>query len=597
MRFRSSSKDGFRVFAVTGVNTVSFAITATAAARVGLLGFAVERVDPQEDERYVMPGFKVFGSVVPHPDPTTPISTWDHPVQSFVWDDFTAKPSYRYEYLFHPLRGTPKRLDRTAEPLTLSVRTEPLYSDAEHDVFFNRGVASSQAYARRFGNRRPDDLPPQEQQQALQWLTRDLDDALLKFIARARPSDTLLCCFYEFRHRPVADALKAAIDRGVDVRVVVDGKVNESTDGDGRFHESFPREDNRRMIAAAKLPRDRIVLRAARRSAIAHNKFMVLLRGKGAAAQPAEVWTGSTNVSLGGLAGQTNVGHWVRNAELARAFQRYWALLAEDPGGGAGDAPATVRAKNAAFRREIEQLSPTPASIADVPRGVSAVFSPRAGLGMLDLYFKLVDEAANHACITLAFGINRRFKELLKDNTPQQALVFMLLEKADRPGKSATEPFLAINASNNVYKAWGSFLEDPVYHWARETNAKALGLNTHVSYVHSKFLLRDPLGDDPLVVTGSANFSDASTKENDENMILVRGDKRVADIYFTEFNRLFNHYYFRSVQESAKRMGTHRASELMLAEKPADWLPKYAPGTLRTKRVRVFAEMEGFTTT
>jgi phosphatidylserine/phosphatidylglycerophosphate/cardiolipin synthase-like enzyme len=73
-----------------------------------------------------------------------------------------------------------------------------------------------------------------------------------------------------------------------------------------------------------------------------------------------------------------------------------------------------------------------------------------------------------------------------------------------------------------------------------------------VSYIQSKFLLRDPLGLDPIVVTGSANFSPASTNA-DENMIVIRGDRRVADIYFTEFNRIFNHYYFRSVVEAPRR--------------------------------------------
>lgn len=43
------------------------------------------------------------------------------------------------------------------------------------DVVFNRGVASSQAYMRRFGGRSPDDQPtPQLRQQALDWLSRDL---------------------------------------------------------------------------------------------------------------------------------------------------------------------------------------------------------------------------------------------------------------------------------------------------------------------------------------------------------------------------------------------------------------------------------------
>src|SRR5439155_12902125 len=171
----------------------------------------------------------------------------------------------------------------------------------------------------------------------------------------------------------------------------------------------------------------------------------------------------------------------------------------------------------------------------------------------------------------------------------------------DVPNKKSTEKFVVLNASNNVYKAWGSYLQDPVYQWAKETNAGILGLNEHVSYIHSKFLLHDPLGDDPIVVTGSANFSDASTNDNDENMIVIRGSQRAADIYFTEFNRLFNHYYFRSVTEDVHRHATadqikKDAESLFLREKAADWLVKYAPGTLKTRRVGMYAGMQGFTT-
>lgn len=79
----------------------------------------------------------------------------------------------------------------------------------------------------------------------------------------------------------------------------------------------------------------------------------------------------------------------------------------------------------------------------------------------------------------------------------------------------------------------------------------------------------DPLGADPIV-TGSANFSDASTRKNDENMIIVRGDRRAADIYFTEFNKLFNHYYFRGVhQKTAKQPKSNGRGNLFLQEKPS----------------------------
>jgi hypothetical protein len=68
-----------------------------------------------------------------------------------------------------------------------------------------------------------------------------------------------------------------------------------------------------------------------------------------------------------------------------------------------------------------------------------------------------------------------------------------------REPQDSKKEFVGLNAVNNVYKAWGSFLREPLYQWAKETNAKALQLNQHVSYIHSKFLLMDPLGKDPIV--------------------------------------------------------------------------------------------------
>jgi phosphatidylserine/phosphatidylglycerophosphate/cardiolipin synthase-like enzyme len=121
-----------------------------------------------------------------------------------------------------------------------------------------------------------------------------------------------------------------------------------------------------------------------------------------------------------------------------------------------------------------------------------------------------------------------------------------------------------------------------------------LKINQHVSFIHSKFLLMDPLGDDPIIVSGSANFSTASTKENDENMLLIRGNQRAADIYFSEFNRLFFHYYFRSVQQSTLSTETDTKAASLFLDETDGWLKKYKPGSLRQKRVDVFARMRGF---
>jgi phosphatidylserine/phosphatidylglycerophosphate/cardiolipin synthase-like enzyme len=213
----------------------------------------------------------------------------------------------------------------------------------------------------------------------------------------------------------------------------------------------------------------------------------------------------------------------------------------------------------------------------------------------------MVDEAEGLSCITLAFGISEVFKELLKDNSTDSHISFFLLEKEDKPNPRGKKEFVGLNAANNVYKAWGSFLREPLYQWAKETNTSALGLNHHVSYIHSKFLLKDPLSKDPVVVTGSANFSAPSTNDNDENMLAIRGNQRVADIYFTEFNRIFYHYYFRSVQEQTRKVLDKEEKKrsdqqtLFLSESD-DWIKKYKAGSLKRKRVDIFKRIEGFET-
>ena len=603
MRFMSDVVKGLQVFSVTGVNTVSFAIAATDAARKGLLGFSVERFDPEENQRSFMRGYKVFRSLIPDPDETTNVSTFVHPIQSFVWDDFTAKADRRYVYSFLPFRGTAKQPKRDA-PIDIEVHTEPLFAPKEvHDVFFNRGVASSQVYAKRFHNQHPDLQPtPEKRQEAWEWLTRDLQGAIIKFIDDAKQGDELLCCFYEFRYRPVADALMRAIGRGADVKLIVDAKVNEFTDNKGNFHPSFPREDNLELLADVKFPMDRVVLRTQRDSYIQHNKFMVLVRN----GKPSAVWTGSTNISVGGIYGQTNVGHWVRDAATASAFVGYWKVLSTDP--GKNGTTAAARKANEQFRKDVEALAKQPKDRAEVAKGVTPVFSPRLKLDMLKLYASLVDSAAELSCITLAFGINKEFKSVLADNSPAASpLVMMMLEKADlppkkpkpgaKPPKNPPAPWVAINSTHNVYKAWGSFLRDAVHQFVRETDTRVMrddkgnAINSHVVYVHSKFLLQDPLGKDPLVVTGSANFSDPSTTANDENMLLIRGDYRAADIYFTEFNRIFAHYYYRAVQDARRAQHDDPDANVFLAEKPEDWLGKYKPGTFRTKKVDAYRKM------
>ncbi|OBJ53027.1 phospholipase D-like domain-containing protein [Mycobacterium sp. 1423905.2] len=581
MRFKSDAQRGIQLYAVAGTNVVSFGIRATETARKGLLGFAIRRKDLDTNESYWAQGYKVFKSLKLAPTPQTKVLTVYHPIQSLTWDDFYVQPGKKYEYEFYPFKGTPKEPDLKTPPAVIQVSTEK-HGVGKHDIFFNRGVTGSQSYAINFQNIAPDDQPtPDRKAEAYNWLGRGLDDALTEFISSASDGDAIRGCFYEFSYGRILDAFKEAIDRGVDVKLIVDEKENAT---------NTPRDANLAAISKAQLPRSAIIPRVKRPNDLQHNKFIVLLRGK--RRRPAEVWTGSTNLTTGGIFGQANVGHVVRDANTARTFLAYWELLATDPGGlGSGvKDPANLE-----FLTAVEQLTPTPKSLKDVALGITPIFSPRNNLEPLDLYLSMLTDAKSLACGTFAFGIARSWRKPLNDSG-ENRLRFLLLDKDDNPKPlKGEQTVIKLDWRDNIYEAHGSELGTPLGSWV-ETNNKKLGLNKWVNYVHLKFLLSDPLGPTPIVVTGSANFSSASTKENDENMILIKGDRRVADIYFTEFNRLWGHYYYRSVVEKTQRQKTVQTrssgqDNQFLSETPEGWLSKYAPDTLRTKRLNRYLTM------
>jgi phosphatidylserine/phosphatidylglycerophosphate/cardiolipin synthase-like enzyme len=97
-------------------------------------------------------------------------------------------------------------------------------------------------------------------------------------------------------------------------------------------------------------------------------------------------------------------------------------------------------------------------------------------------------------------------------------------------------------------------------------------------------MLIDPLSDDP-VIGGSANFSVASTKDNDENMVIVRGNTRLADIYLGEFMRLYSHHAFR------ESLQWRKPDEPPKHLRTDDWYQDYYGDTERAVRRRFFARV------
>jgi phosphatidylserine/phosphatidylglycerophosphate/cardiolipin synthase-like enzyme len=108
-------------------------------------------------------------------------------------------------------------------------------------------------------------------------------------------------------------------------------------------------------------------------------------------------------------------------------------------------------------------------------------------------------------------------------------------------------------------------------------------------YIHTKFMLVDPLSNDPLVVTGSANFSRPSQWKNDENMLVIRGDTRAADIYFGEYMRVFEHHYARYIVRKIRNEGGGDPNAGYLKEASDEWTPShFDPKSYKSKRRKYF---------
>lgn len=540
---------GLKVHAVSGTYVVLLGFDMAEADCDDLLGFSIHRTDHTENEAYFLRASKAFSETDPGFPPGSLYSTRDHPIQSFQWADYSAKPGHDYTYTITAKKGTPAALTPHAETV-IDITTESPES-GDHDVYFNRGVAASQAYVRRFGDRAPEDVPNRK---AFEWLSRGLNEALESFIRSCVPGrHALRIAAYEFNYDVFLALVKEVLDSGVDVKVVFDARRDK------------PKDANVAAVNAVGL-QDVSHRRTQPKSYISHNKFIVKLED----GQPKSLWTGGTNFSEGGIYGHSNVAHIVEEEAIAAKFLEYWLALRDDP-------------PSAPLKDSVETISPLPLGLP--PAGTTVLFSPRKNLDALEWYADRALNAQRGLFMTFAFGMNDIFKNVYANG--QAPFRLALMERLTRPMKpgperDAEERRIQIlrNMTENVFAVGGFISTNKIDGWVKE---RLSGLNSHVRYVHNKFMLVDPLTDDPLVIAGSANFSDASTRRNDENMVVTRGNRRVADIYLGEFMRMYSHHAFR---ESLQWRDPDDPPKPL---KTGDWWRDYFGETQRSTRRKYFA--------
>ena len=540
MRVRKDNGHGVSAHVIAGTHVVLLNFDATPAARKGLLGFSIHRTDHTENEKFWLLGFRTFEETEPNPGAGTLVTLEDHPVQAFSWGDYTAKPDHDYTYRIVARYGTPSKLtekkdDVRSTPVVIRIQTETEdVSQHTHTVFFNRGVAGSQAYARKFGNLNPQEWADQNNgsKAAFQWLSRGLEEAIIGFIDQAKDkSFALHACVYEFNLESVLDAFMRAKKNGAEVRIVFDDRKTKSKKTPAEATETateakgFTHPNPRSKVEPAKQGCDMIPRRQTP-SYISHNKFIVLLKN----GKPIEVWTGSTNFTKGGVFGQSNVGHLIKDSTIAARYHEYWKFISHDPD------TAHMKAFTNSFYPD--PVSPLPDD------SITPVFSPRKSENALDFYVEKMRDIDSIMGFTAAFGVNTKIAKVLSKPTKDK-LRYLMLEKE---GKTFNQ-FDGVDGNRitlgAILRHSKTAVGDHNFHgWVAE---HLTNLNVHVRYLHTKYMFADPFGPQPLVITGSANFSSASTVKNDENMVIVKGNTRVVDMFLGEFMRLWHHFYFRYI--------------------------------------------------
>lgn len=510
----ADSADGLKVAAIAGSYVTLLGMDMAQRDCDGLLGFAVHRTDHTTGRDGYMRQFKAFRSALN--GAKRPYSTRHHPLQSFWWEDYTTQPGHDYTYKVSALTG-PVSAPEFGAQVSVSLHTERPH-DGAHDIYFNRGVSASQRYAEKFHNMPPDEVG----QEAWTWLSRGLYEALSQYVRDSDASTALRIAAYELDYAPFLDDIATAVAQGADVQIVYERHNPEI------FGKSEP------ALKAAGLT-DIATPRTAN-PYISHNKFIVkMVNGS-----PQSVWTGGTNFSDSGIFGQSNVAQVVNDQQIATQYLQYWQALQKDP-------------NTTDFPPQVEALSSVPEDEPD--NGVLALFSPRGSLDALNWYAERAQAAHDALFMTFAFGMDRRFQDVYENSTaPIRLALFETLVNRGLRGNNKTNTTARMKRlrrmPQNTFAVGSLIKSNALDGWLLE---KLSGLAKHVNYVHNKFVVIDPLSDDPIVINGSANFSEASTRRNDENMLVVRGDLRVADVFFTEFIRLHRHHAWRESQQWRNR--------------------------------------------
>lgn len=547
---RFAKANGVSVKAYSGTTGVLLAFNVEPGKRQNLLGFAISR---EITSGRLKGRIGWLQGILDFPETSKAkgelVATNIAPIQKFRWSDYAVYPGTSYAYTVYPVYKVTSAPTVTAMNRRIYLRAGPTVEvatqnfEGEDAVIFNRAVASSQAFSRRFPNLDEEidearaagtlgskTLP----QKALNWLSRGMVEKMESFLEEAQDSTWAIdLAIYEYHLPRLHEAMVQAGQRGVNIRILYHAK-----EGDKAAAE------NKHLLHDPDIPNAQLIPRVT--SALMHNKFAVLSRiGSNGDRTPVAVLAGSTNWTENGCYRQANVVHISRAASV---LERYTAMF---------ETLITTSDDRGDTKRWINKNNVLPTA----PERFAG-FSPRSGMVDIDLIAGLISSAQRDVIFSTAFKLRDEITDALL-GSPNDQILRMGVQN------TSSSKITGVHRDRTALFTAAALLPRGLEGWLKETSGKQRG-NIRV---HTKAIAIDITSDTPMVISGSHNFSTNASRSNDENYLIIRRDVDVADVYLCEIMRIYDHYRFRfSAKEQGKAGNPMKPPQLAGDD---SWTDKY----------------------
>jgi phosphatidylserine/phosphatidylglycerophosphate/cardiolipin synthase-like enzyme len=411
----------------------------------------------------------------------------------------------------------------------------------------------------------------------------------------SRPGSFLLA-LYELEDTELE---KLILDNQDRVQVIL---ANTGADDDGNWDTR--NAPARKRLRAALGPRlqDRMFNNTTH---IGHNKFVVHLDLAGT---PQGVFTGSTNWTSTGIAGQTNNALLIEDRAVAKAFRDYWQRMHDN------DKLPKPKPKLSSTMGDTQQgadfrtANETPSV---VPLGgnveIHTWFSPNMPQrkkptsktkpapvppDLQEVYRRM--RMAKQAVIFLAFypgqrGVDCMIGEAIdvgrKDSSllvvgavssPQAMPNYVATKKDKDTGEVIVEgDSPTVFEEGNVAIVRAARIDEKTL--LGDLGVEQLTAKGGIgAIIHDKIVVIDPLSADCSVILGSHNLGYKASYSNDENMIIITGHREMAAAYAVHVLDVYDHYRFRAIENDLKKKGKKGWSGFL--EVDDHWQDHYVSG-------------------